>query len=166
MVNIRRATPEDANRICELHRSSIRQLCGASYSAGQIASWTEALQPERYLPAMEKFDFFVAEVGEVVGFCIVDPDGAELNALYVDPGFSGQGVGSALLEHAERVARSHSVARLRVKSTLNAVTFYASHGFRRVRRALHVNPAGLELECVVMTKTLPAAASATDTGNE
>lgn len=155
MMNIRRATPEDVDEIRELHRSSIRQLCSASYSKQQIASWTGALQPERYLPAMERFEFFVAEAGEVVGFCIVDPDSAELNALYVHPGHSGRGVGSALMDHAESIARSRSVARLKVKSTLNAVTFYELHGFLQVRETVHVNPAGLELPCVEMVKELP-----------
>ena len=162
MVYIRRAAPADAVGICELHRSSIRRLCSASYSPEQIASWTEALQPDRYLPAMERFEFFVAEAGGVVGFCIVDPNGGELNALYVAPRSSGEGVGSALLEYAERVAIAHSVARLRVKSTVNAVTFYESHGFRQVRRALHVNPAGLELECVEMVKDLPRGSRVAD----
>jgi hypothetical protein len=59
-----------------------------------------------------------------------------------------------LFEHAEGLARSNNVSELKLKSTLNAVGFYEACGFTRVREAVHVNPAGVELLCVAMNKAV------------
>ena len=154
VLKIRRAAPGDAQEICTLHRASIRQLCSVAYPPDKIAAWTDPLTPDRYLPAMQQFDFFVAEDSRILGFVILDVNGAELNAIYLHPDAIGRGVGRRLFEHAERLARDHSVSELKVRSTLNAVGFYEACGFSRVRESVHVHPAGVELPCVEMTKTL------------
>jgi GNAT superfamily N-acetyltransferase len=155
MTSIRRALTSDLEQVCTLHRESIRRLCSSSYGPRQIAAWTEGLHPDRYLGAVEKLEFFVAESsGMVVGFCILDLQNAEVNAVYVHPGFVGQHVGTALLSHAEGLARDRSLAELRLKSTLNAVGFYERSGYIRGRETVHINSLGLRLPCVEMTKSL------------
>ena len=59
-----------------------------------------------------------------------------------------------MVEQAERLARIRNVPELKLKSTLNAVGFYEVCGFARVRESVHVNPAGVELPCIEMIKTL------------
>ncbi len=154
MVNIRRAVPADARELCELHKASIRALCSPSYSPDHIEAWTGQLEPDRYLSAIEKFDFFVAEDSGLLGFVILNIEGSELNALYILPEATGRGVGSELLAFAEDLARSRSVETLKLKATLNAAGFYQSRGFEPLRRALHTSPAGIGLPCIEMSKTL------------
>ena len=55
-------------------------------------------------------------------------------AVYVDPPGIRQGVGSALLRHALDQARLAHSGPVRVESTLNAIGFYAKHGFREIGR--------------------------------
>lgn len=153
-LSIRRASPADAREICEIHKASIRRLCASAYSADTIDAWTDFLSPERYPPAMSRFEFFVAEGEGILGFLILDLEGGELNALYLDPDAAGRGIGRRLVEHAERLARIENVPELKLKSTLNAVGFYEACGFSRVRESVHVNPAGVELPCVLMIKPL------------
>ena len=153
-MNIRRASQDDAPEICTLHKASIRQLCSTAYAPEQIAAWTEPLTPDRYPPAMQQLEFFVAEEDRVLGFFILDLEGAELNAIYLHPDAAGRGVGRRLVEFAEDLARERSLTELKLKSTLNAVGFYEACGFRRVRESIHTHPAGVELLCVEMTKTL------------
>ena len=154
MVTIRKASPADADEICKLHRESIRRLCATAYPAEKIAAWAESLTPERYLPAMHALEFFVAEDRWIGGFVILDPGGAELNALYLHPRAVGRGVGRRLLEYAEDVARNNAVTKLQLRSTLNAAGFYEACGFSRLHETIHEHPAGVELECVLMTKVL------------
>lgn len=154
MLTIRAASPVDAQEICELHKASIRQLCSSAYPPEKIAAWTEPLTPDRYLPAMTQFEFFVVEEDRILGFVILNLEGSELNAMYLHPDAVGRGIGRRLFEHAERLARSNNVAELRLRSTLNAVGFYEACGFSRVRETVHVNPAGVELPCVAMNKAL------------
>lgn len=155
---LRRATPDDVTAISIAHHAAIRQICSSAYSPEQIDAWTSALTIDRYEAAMDRFDFVVAELeGRVVGFAIADLPGAELNALYVAPSAGGRGVGSALLEAAEARARAAGVARLTLKATLNAVSFYEEAGYVRLCSARHALPGGRELPCVGMAKLLSNA---------
>ena len=139
-MKIRRATTDDVRQISEVHRASIREICSSAYSPEQIAAWTEPLAPERYLPAIRDFEFFVAEEQEIVGFSILNLEGAELNAIYLHPAATARGIGRSLFEHAENIAREASLSELKLKSTTNAVGFYRACGFSRVRDSVHRNP--------------------------
>lgn len=153
-MRIRRARYADADRICSLHRASIQELCGRSYSAEQIAGWIEPLVPERYHAGMERFDFFVAETDRVIGFCILNTTESELLAIYFDPVAAGHGHGRMLMRYVEEVARGKGVTELKLKSTLNAVGFYAACGYRRIQDSVHISGTGLELPCVEMVRIL------------
>lgn len=98
--------------------------------------------------------FFVAEEEGILGFFILGLDGAELNALYLHPDAVGGGIGRRLFEHAQHLARIDGVNELKLTSTLNAVGLYEACGFCRVRESVRVNPAGVELPCVLMVKSL------------
>ena len=116
-LRIRHATTDDAESICLLHAASIRELCNSHYSPGQIKEWTDGLVPERYIAAMEAFEFMVAEVeGEIQGLCVLDLDNAELNALYVAPWAIRKGIGKALMAVAEELARKRGLVQLRVRA--------------------------------------------------
>jgi len=154
MLTIRRAAEEDAGEICEAHRAAVLGLAGGAYSQAQVEVWAGALTPERYLPGMRDFEFFVAEEGRVLGFLILNLQGSELNAVYVHPDATGRGVGRRLYETAEDLACEKGLAGLMVKSTVNAVGFYEMLGFRRVRDMVHRSPAGIDLPCVEMKKKL------------
>lgn len=162
-VKIRRAAAGDARQICSLHRASISQLCSTAYTAAEIAAWVEPLEPERYLPLMRQFEFYVVEDEEIVGFLILDLDGAELNALYLHPRAVGRGLGRRLVALAEDRARQKGLRRLRLKATLNAAGFYQACGFERVCASRCENPSGQELACIEMTKTLAGRDAAGET---
>ncbi len=59
------------------------------------------------------------------------PDG-ELQALFVDPPWIGQGLGGVLIAHALDLARSRGITRVSVDSDPGAEPFYLHHGARRV----------------------------------
>ncbi len=154
-MEIRKARPEDTAALHAIHVASIRDLCRSHYSPAQVAAWATGLARPGYLKAMALFDFFVAEEeGAIVGLCVLDVPGAELNALYVAPAAAGHGVGRCLLVHAEEIAWRREVRALKLKSTLNAVSFYERCGYRRLRRSTHRLASGLRLPCVEMTRRL------------
>jgi len=81
-VIIRQAEPKDAELIWVMHSTSIRELCAGHYSAAQIQAWVGGLSPERYVGAMELFEFLIVEVeNQIVGLCMFDLNNGELNAL-------------------------------------------------------------------------------------
>ncbi|AGA89655.1 sortase-like acyltransferase [Thioflavicoccus mobilis 8321] len=153
-MKIRKAVPTDAVEICALHKASIREVCSQAYPEAQIRIWVEPLEPDSYLSAMERFEFYVAEQDGILGFSMLNVEGAELNAIYVHPDAIGRGVGRKLLDFSERLAKRMSVRSLKLKATLNAVGFYEACGFKRGDMSTHRTRRGLELPCVEMTKDL------------
>jgi putative acetyltransferase len=154
-ARVRRAGASDVDGIWRVHNESIRVLCRERYGAREIAAWIAFRPPEAYRAALASRTLFVAErQEEIVGFGQFDPARGEVEACYVSPDAVGQGVGSDLVARMEEEARAtgHPVARL--NATLNAETFYARLGYRRLGLATHRVGDGVELECIRMEKTL------------
>jgi GNAT superfamily N-acetyltransferase len=71
------------------------------------------------------------EHGRVAGFYALAPavDGAaELEALFVEPGRIGHGVGRALIEHAKASAARKGACRMVLQGDPHAAHFYAAAG--------------------------------------
>lgn len=129
---MRRARPEDAARICDLHVRSIRELTGSFYTPGQISAWSKGRKPSDYRRWMRHgLTMWVAELsGQIAGFAA--SSGGELHLLYVHPRRIGRGVASALLEVIERHAVGMGVRELVCPASLNAVAFYRRRGFQGI----------------------------------
>jgi len=153
-VKIRRAAPRDVPAICEMHNSSIRELCLGPYSREQIDDWIGSLNPAGYVKAMETLEFILAVEKDIVGLSILDPEKAELTALYVSPRHIGRGIGRMLVAEVEALSRETGIYRLRLSSTLNAVGFYERMGFVRRYDSSYTLPCGTVLPCVRMMKRL------------
>lgn len=79
---------------------------------------------------------FVAERdGVIVGFAAVLPredEGAELDALFVEPALWKGAIGRALVDHCADVARARGATFLHVIGNPHAEGFYAACGFEAV----------------------------------
>jgi putative acetyltransferase len=131
-ITIRKAIEEDAVRIHELHINSARKICSTVYSPEIIDGWLEKRTPGGYLAGIQAGEMYVAEIrGKIVGFGHAVP--GEIEAIYVDPAYARQGVGTALMSHGLKMANVKAPGVIRLQSTLNARPFYESMGFRFVK---------------------------------
>lgn len=64
-------------------------------------------------------------------------DDDELWGLYVHKNYVGKGIGSRLLNIAEKSLKSQGVKVIKIKSTLTARRFYEKHGYKVVKKVLH-----------------------------
>jgi len=83
---VRRAVPEDAVAICDLHKASVRSLCAGAYSPEQIEAWLAPRRADDYRKAMTVGGemMFVGECARrIVGFASIKA--SMLTGLYVDP---------------------------------------------------------------------------------
>lgn len=129
-TTVRAAHDADAQAICALHLAAVRAFCAPHYAPQIIEGWLDDRVPAGYLPGIRSGSMFVAETdAKVVGFGQSKP--GEVLAVFVEPGFAGRGIGSELLARALRDADADK-GPVRVESTINAVGFYESHGFRVV----------------------------------
>ncbi len=70
--------------------------------------------------------------GQVMGFSTVmpvDDESSEFEALFVDPEWTGRGVGEALVADAVAIARDEGLIRLEVTAAPHALAFYEKAGF-------------------------------------
>ncbi len=69
--------------------------------------------------------------GAIIGYYALErlpSDEYELEALFVEPTYIGQGVGRALVEHAKSHARRLGAASMRIQGDPNAMAFYLAAG--------------------------------------
>jgi GNAT superfamily N-acetyltransferase len=68
--------------------------------------------------------------GRIVGFAtLLFDEGAELEDLFVDPDWMRHGVGTALIDDAAAIARTHGATRIEVTGNDHARAFYDAVGF-------------------------------------
>lgn len=151
---IRRATLDDRQAIFEIQRAAVLETCRRSYPEEDVTVWAGLLSPDSYHAIQDRY-FVVAERdGRIEGFGQLDEKEGEIEAIYVSPSVSGNGTGSAILEHLEQRARQCGLAELKVRSTLNAESFYARHGYQHLALIRYRLVPSLMLNCVEMRKRL------------
>ncbi len=142
----------DGAAMQRLHQRAIMATSDAYYSLEERESWAFGLRPDQYVvPANGWFDVAVAD-DRVIAFCDHGTD--EVIGLYIDPAFQGRGIGSALLEQAERRMRAAGATLARVHSALSSQSFYERHGYRELERTTHRSRGGLMLPSVRLLKQL------------
>ncbi|MCS7042124.1 MAG: GNAT family N-acetyltransferase [Bryobacteraceae bacterium] len=151
---IRRATLEDRQAIYEIQRSAILETCRRSYPEEDVTVWAGLLSPDSYHAIHDRY-FVVAERGgRILGFGRLDEQEGEVEAIYVSPAAERAGIGSAILRHLEARARECGLKELKVRSTLNAESFYARHGYQHLALIRYRLVPSLMLNCVEMRKQL------------
>lgn len=154
MLEIKRATPEDAHIAFDIRREAIRSQCIGAYTVEQMMLWTRGKAEDGYSALMDK-PFHLGWVnGEPVATGMLDLDNNEVGALFVLPEFTGRGYGKAMLDHLESVARELAIDAVVLDATLNAASFYRACGYVGDEQAVYHSPSGLALACVPMTKRI------------
>ena len=159
-LHVRLAVTADAEAIVRTHHEAVWNTARDHYPADVLEAWAVKLTDDNYKQVRREIAdaemvVLVAESNlHIAGFGMIVPADEELRAVYVDPVFGRQGVGSAILHSLEQSARERSVSRLNLSSSLNAEAFYGKHGYEVVERATHRFRSGHEMACVRMTKRL------------
>lgn len=154
MLEIKRATPQDACTAFDIRLQAIRNQCIGAYTAEQMALWTRGSAEDGYSALMDKPFYLGWLQGEPVVTGMLDLDNNEVGALFVLPAFTGRGYGKAMLDHLEHLARQMAIETVVLDATLNAASFYRSHGYVGDEQAVYHSPSGLVLACIPMTKRL------------
>jgi putative acetyltransferase len=110
--------------------SSVHDLAATHYTAHQLSAWApEDFDRQSWTKRMRSQRTFVAEeAGEIAGYCALRKDGY-VDHFYVSGPHARHGVGTALLEHLDRVARASGLTALQSDVSLCAESFFKRHGF-------------------------------------
>ena len=159
---IRRGRPADADALYAVHERAVRVLGRRVYNESQVESWAHGNSPAHYVEAMreegERFEVAVARRRGIIGFAALK--GQELRSLYVDPDWSGLGVGSALLRRAEAIIAAAGHDRVVIGASLAGLPFYEQHGYSVVKHRHWRSRGGLMIPAADMEKRLADPARA------
>jgi len=129
---IRRAAPAEARAVADLWLGAREAAASAgtipppAHSPEEVRSWFVS-------HVLADMEVWVAEggAGRIAGLLVLD--GEWLEQLYVDPGHTGRGIGSALLRFAQR-RRPEGLRLWSFVSNTGAQRFYERHGFAEAER--------------------------------
>ncbi len=126
---LRQAKADEADALSNL---AIRSKAYWGYSPEFMAACRAELI---YTPeAVRRHPFYIADIaGTIAGFYALvrlSPTEIELEALFVEPAHIGQGIGRALIEHAQATARNLGATTLVIQGDPNAKPFYLAAGGR------------------------------------
>ena len=142
----------------EIHSRSVRGLAIGFYPQAVIDGWAGGAsdaQVQKFGENPDREIRLIAELdGEPVGLGSLVVANNELRACYVVPEAARRGVGTALVERIERIARENGVSRLELHSSVNAEPFYLSVGYRVADRTQHRLRDNLAMDAVKMEKHL------------
>lgn len=127
MTTLRRAAADDAPHVADLYLRA-RAAAAATgrvppgiHPPEEVRRWfAEQAVPEKELWLAE------TTLGSLAGILVLDRDWVD--ALYVEPGLTGRGIGSELVVLAKR-RRPHGLQLWSFESNLPAHRFYEGHGF-------------------------------------
>jgi GNAT superfamily N-acetyltransferase len=173
---LRKATHADTPELEALIARSAKGLSTAEYRPAQIeGALRGAFGVDTQLLADETY-FVVEDSGRIIGCggwsfrstlfggdaragrdaSALDPatQAAKIRAFFVDPEHARRGIGSLLLEHCERQARSRGFTRVELMATLPGVKLYAARGYSGDAQISVDVGSGESIEFLPMQKSL------------
>ena len=155
MPSIHKAKKSDVTRIWDIRTQAILNVCATHYAADAVSAWANSPMPECFDEILLSLGAIVLEdQGDLVGFGFVDSENSTLESIFVDPRSIGRGYGKQIADELQSIAKKAGVETLKLSSSLNAVEFYKSIGFKAGKETFWEHPSGFSLGCVPMTKAI------------
>ena len=154
-ISVREAGPDDATAIATIHEAAVRgPTVGACYDHTQIEAWAQPHTAPRLANGSPRAASSSRQPrvsrSPTRSSTWRRPPSIGLRASCV----RAPGVGRRLTQTVFQAAREAGLERLQLDSSLNAVAFYESLGFRRLDEVDHALRSGVALRCVRMERPL------------
>lgn len=128
-ILIRLAQPQDRQKIIQLEKLAVRNLCQNSYDTAQIDTLTENIHRLHFNDEV----IVVAEKNNIIiGFASLLSYRQIVRTLYVEPKFGHQQISTKLLNAIEQEAIKKRINILKVTSSLAERAFYNSQGYQEI----------------------------------
>lgn len=128
-ISIRLARPQDRQKIVELEKLAVRNLCQNSYDVTQIDIITKNIHRLRF---NDEIVFVAEQNNSIIGFASLLSYRHIVRTLYVEPKFIDRQISSQLLSAIEGEAIKHRINILKVTSSLAQRAFYNSQGYQEI----------------------------------
>ncbi len=128
---IRKMEKSDIGEVVSLIHESVNSTCNKDYSPEQLKAWApKHFNEKKFSDSLYGcFNRVMICDGRISGFISVSPDGY-INRLYTHSKYQNMGIGSRLLEEAEKWALSIGLDSFYLDASLTARNFYINRGFK------------------------------------
>jgi GNAT superfamily N-acetyltransferase len=134
MLTIRKFQDSDAQTLSEITRSCILNVNSKDMTQKETKALYDHFTPGRYMEKSLEAEVYVADLdGEPVGTATLD--GAWVRSVFVNPSLHGHGIGTALMDHLEKLACERGLSTIDLYASPFAVKFYEKRGYRQVQEA-------------------------------
>jgi putative acetyltransferase len=134
-VRFREADVSDAQTLWWTKQAAIDDIETGEYTDDQLRAWKpdgEAITDFERAIESDTFTILIAEAGgETAGYGVLNRQDGRIDAVFVHPENSRQGIATSLVRQLETRAQMHGLSELTIVSSLNAVSFYESLGYRQ-----------------------------------
>lgn len=128
MISIRKTRKNDVEEIASLKIEVFNKINSKSYEDKVIEAFKNANSKEKINKRLDIKDSFVAiEDNKVVSIIYIKDN--KISGFATKINHMNQGIGSRLLEHAEKVIKEKGYDKIILNSTLNALEFYQKRGY-------------------------------------
>lgn len=129
---IRLFNDADAERVSAIIRNGLTESNSKDYPPEVIEHMSAFWTPEKVCEMAAGRTIYVLEEGnEVVG--TVSTDDEKIFTMFVDPNVHGQGIGTKLMDHAEKAIQMEGHSRVELASSITAHDFYKARGYVDIR---------------------------------
>ena len=129
--------PGDTPILREIFAASIEELCADDYTEDQRIAWVSAAEDgAAFAERLGAMTTLVVQVdGDHLGFGALKGN-AVVDMLYVHPDYTGEGIGSALMDALETIAKARGAKEIEADVSDTAVAFFEARGYAQVHRNL------------------------------
>ena len=125
---IRKFEKQDANETARLIRKVLTEVNSKDYPQNVIHNLSRRYSTERMIKIALKRNVYVAlENGRIIGTAAIEDD--YISNVFVDLDYHGKGLGSALMEKVEQIARNRGKTKVRLDACITALDFYKKRGY-------------------------------------
>lgn len=133
-VKIRNFLNEDAGPLSAIIIRCLKEVNSNDYSPTIIEGMVKEFTPTRVEELAARRQMYVAvRDNEIMG--TVSREGNKIYTMFIDPRNSGQGIGYALMDHAEEEIRKNGYHRAELDASLTARGFYIKRGYTELQKS-------------------------------
>ncbi|MDX2308254.1 MAG: GNAT family N-acetyltransferase [Hyphomicrobium sp.] len=127
--------PTDAMALRELFAQSIYELTAEEYDEDQRVAWAATAEDaDAFAARLAALTTIVIEVdGEHLGFAALKGSN-HFEDLFVHPWYAGEGVGTALADAVEALAKGRGATEITVEASETAEPFFKARGYKATER--------------------------------
>jgi GNAT superfamily N-acetyltransferase len=129
-MEIRRFKPQEAGEVRNLILDSFHEFVAPSCKIEGIKEFERFQSIEALTERAKVGHIFVAEEEGVIAGVIAMKDG-QICSLFVDKQFHRRGIAKALLNKMELLAIKEGFLKMKIRSSLYAVSFYLAQGYKK-----------------------------------